>query len=440
MKQTLSNQPVKGSSDWMPEECAIRRYIFDVWRNANCLFGYEEYLTPIFEHADIYRAKSGEDVGGKELMVITDRGGRELAIRPEMTPSVTRMVSKFYQQVSKPLRLFSIANFWRNEKPQRGRNREFWQLNTDIFGNESIHGDLEILQLALQIMLSFHPPKGSFTLYLNHRQLIDTILRDIAEAPEHLKLPTVRILDKFTKLPLETFQNALMDIGLSKNAIAHLTRLMQSANDDQLLDHFPALEKDNGFCQIRQLFSLLQDMGYGEWIAFNPSIIRGFDYYDGMVFEIFDHHPDNNRSMFGGGRYNGLANLFGKQNIPAVGFAPGDETTRLFLKNWDLIPGHLIENQNVFFPLIDQNLFAEIYRISMELREAGIMIEQGIDIQTLKQALTYANKKKFSHIIILGSDEMNQGIIGLRNMQSGEQVNHSKTSLVEALSKSRKHL
>ncbi|HXW00588.1 MAG TPA: ATP phosphoribosyltransferase regulatory subunit, partial [Anaerolineae bacterium] len=166
MKRKLSNQPVKGASDWLPEEFAVRRYIFDTWRKINQQFGYEEYLTPIFESAEIYRAKSGEDIGGKELMVITDPAGRELAIRPEMTPSVTRMVTKFYRQAPKPLRLFSIANFWRNEKPQRGRNREFWQLNTDIFGSKAMAADLEILQLALQIMLAFNPPKGSFTLYL----------------------------------------------------------------------------------------------------------------------------------------------------------------------------------------------------------------------------------------------------------------------------------
>jgi len=431
MTQKLSNQPVKGTSDWLPEECAIRHYIFDVWRKNNNLFGYEEYLTPIFEYADIYRAKSGEDVGSKELMVVTDRGGRELAIRPEMTPSVTRMVTQFYTQVSKPLRLFSIANFWRNERPQRGRNREFWQLNTDIFGNESIHGDLEILQLALEVMLAFHPPKGSFTLYLNHRHLIDTILHDVVELPEPLHIPAVRLLDKFEKLPLETFQNALRDIGLEKDAVAQLTRFMQSENEDQLLSYFPMLEKDTGYQQIKQLLMWLQDLGYNEWIGFNPGIIRGFDYYDGMVFEIFDQHPDNNRSMFGGGRYNGLANLFGKQNIPAVGFAPGDETTRLFLENWNLIPDFLKKNMIIYLPLLADDLTLETNRISVELRKSNITVEQGIDVQTLKQALNYANKKKFPYVIIYGSDEAHQGIIGLKNMQTGEQSNHSKASLIK---------
>ena len=178
MNKKISNRPPKGTQDWWPDEYRVRKYIFDTWRKVNRQFNYEEYLTPLLESADVYRAKSGEDVGGKELMVMVDRAGRELAIRPEMTPSVTRMVSRFYKQATKPLRLFSIANYYRNERPQRGRSREFWQLNSDIFGADSLTADLEILQLALELMLAFKPPAGSFVLHLNHRRLIDAILKN----------------------------------------------------------------------------------------------------------------------------------------------------------------------------------------------------------------------------------------------------------------------
>jgi histidyl-tRNA synthetase len=437
MKRKLSNQPIKGASDWLPEEFAVRRYIFDTWRKINQQFGYEEYLTPIFESAEIYRAKSGEDVGGRELMVITDQGGRELAIRPEMTPSVMRMVTKFYRQSPKPLRLFSIANFWRNEKPQRGRNREFWQLNTDIFGSKAVTADLEILQVALQIMLAFNPPKGSFTLYLNHRHLIDSILTDIIHLPEKLHTPTVRLLDKFEKLRLDAFQYSLSEIGLRKESIDQLSRFVQSQNADQLLENFPQLKDNAGYQQITQIFAALQELGYQEWIIFNPSIIRGFDYYDGMVFEIFDNHPDNNRSMFGGGRYNGLANIFGEQDIPAVGFAPGDETTRLFLENWHLIPGCLTENQAIYLPLLDEKLTIPINRLATELRHSAFQIEQGLEIQPLKQALSYANKRKFPYIIIYGPDEASQAIFGLKDMKVGKQTNFTRTALLEELTRIR---
>jgi histidyl-tRNA synthetase len=298
MSTSLSNLPLKGTSDWFPEECAIRRYIFDIWRRVNRQFGYDEYLTPILEAAEIYRAKSGKDVGGKELMTMTDQAGRELAIRPEMTPSVTRMVTRIYRQSPKPLRLFSIANFWRNEKPQRGRNREFWQLNTDIFGSSSLSADLEILQLALELMLAFDPPKRSFTLYLNHRHLLDTILTHIADIPEAVRVPTVRLLDKYQKLGNESLSRALEDLGLEQNAIRMLLHFMQSQNIEQLLGYFPMLQDDDGYQQVKYLLTMLRDLGYDEWVIFNPSIIRGFDYYDGMVFEMFDRHPENTRARY----------------------------------------------------------------------------------------------------------------------------------------------
>ena len=163
MKKVLSNQEPKGTQDWSPEEFLLRKYIFDTWRRVCLRYGFEEYLTPLVESAEIYRAKSGEDVGGKELVTFTDLGGRELSIRPEMTPSVVRMLTKNYASSSKPIKYFSIANFMRNEKPQRGRNREFWQLNCDIFGSESFLADLEILQMALDLVLEFDPPQNSFT-------------------------------------------------------------------------------------------------------------------------------------------------------------------------------------------------------------------------------------------------------------------------------------
>ena len=433
MPQKISNNPIKGTSDWLPEEYAVRRYIFETWRKINRQFGYDEYLTPFIESADIYRAKSGEDVGGKDLLVVTDRAGRELAFRPEMTPSVTRMVTKFYRRATKPLRLFSIANFWRNERPQRGRNREFWQLNSDIFGSEAVSADIEILQVALQIMLAFQPPKGSFTLYLNHRQLIDVFLTEIAHIQDHLRMQTVRLLDKFDKLPLETFQGSLSDINIERGVVDRLTRFMQSKNADQLLDNFPELENNSGYQQINHIANTLGELGYDEWVAFNPSIIRGFDYYDGMVFEIFDNHPDNNRSMFGGGRYNGLADIFGKQNIPAVGFAPGDETTRLFLQNWNLVPEYLKEKQIIYLPLLDDNLINHVGKLAHKLRSAAVAIEQGLEPQTLKQALSYANRKKFHYVIILGPDEAGQNIVNLKNMQTGEQKTFTEVSLIERL-------
>lgn len=417
----LSNRPPKGTADWWPDEFAVRNYIFETWRRINRQFGYEEYMTPILETADIYRAKSGEDVGGKELMTMTDRAGRELAIRPEMTPSVTRMVSRYYKQAPKPIRLFSIANFFRNERPQRGRNREFWQLNADIFGTDSLYADLEVLQLALEIMLAFSPPPGSFYLNLNHRQLIDAIISQEARVTDELRLQVVRILDKSSKLPPEKFISSLTEIGLSETGAETLKLFMGCQNADQLIEHFPALKDNRGYLQISQLIEALNYGGYQDWVVFNPSIIRGFDYYDGMVFEIFDTHPDNNRALFGGGRYNGLGSIFGASNLPAVGFAPGDETLKLFLEAWQLIPERPFQFKTYFFPLLDDDLFKPMLTISKQLRQAGLNIEQGIEKQSFKQAFKYADSKLFDFILLFGSNEAEKGVVALKDLSSGDQ-------------------
>jgi len=434
MNLPLSNNPAKGANDWLPEEYAIRNYIFQTWRNVNIRFGYEEYLTPILELADIYRAKSGEDVGGKELMTMTDRAGREYAIRPEMTPSVTRMVTRIFKQANKPLRLFSIANFWRNERPQRGRNREFWQLNTDIFGGESLAADLEILQVALELMLAFNPPAGSFTLNLNHRRLIDAVLHDIAAIPKEETVAVARLLDKFSKLPQEKFMVAMAELGVAETAVADLIAFMEAGSESDLLERFPLLADVRGFQELMTLITQLRAIGYGEWVRFDPSVIRGFDYYDGMVFEIFDNHPKNNRALFGGGRYNGLANIFGSEEIPAIGFAPGDETTKLFLESWNLLPASLQQNPALFLPLLDDGLETHCHRLARTLRRAGFVVEQGLERQSFKQAFKYADRKGLQTVLILGTREAENGNVAVKSMRSGNQDTMAEEDLVNYLS------
>ncbi len=429
----ISNRPPKGTADWWPPELRLRHYIFETWRRVNQQFGYDEYLTPLLETAVIYRAKSGEDVGGKELMTMSDRAGRELAIRPEMTPSVTRMVTRFYKESAKPLRLFSIANYWRNERPQRGRNREFWQLNSDIFGSDSLNADIEILQLALELMLAFNPPEGSFVLYLNHRRLIDAILSDIAQVPANLITDTVRVMDKFLKLPLEKFTLALGELGLGKTAVSHLTTFLQCKNSTQLLESFPNLADNAAYQEITTIITLLEQAGYEKWIQFNPSVIRGFDYYDGMVFEVYDHHPKNNRALFGGGRYNGLAHLFGNDDIPAVGFAPGDETIKLFLESWEIIPTSLQDKKQVYFPLLHDDLISNVNQIARQLRNAGIQVEQGLMVQKMGKALKFANKKGMPAMLILGSNEVETNTISIKDLNTGEQKTILTDSLVAEL-------
>jgi histidyl-tRNA synthetase len=422
MNKKISNNPPKGTNDWLPEEFIIRQYIFDTWRKVCQSYGFAEYLTPLLESAQVYKAKSGEDVGNKELMTITDRAGRELAIRPEMTPSVTRLVSKIYKQEAKPIKLYSVANFIRNEKPQRGRNREFWQLNGDIFGSDSLEADREIMQMAIDIMLAFKAPKNSFKLYINSRDLIESVL-DLAGIRDKDKVLVIRLMDKWDKLKKEDINKAFQDINVSNDSFEIIFKFMNSQDDKELLKELPQLKNSQGLSDISVVMQKLSDLGYSDYIAFNPTVIRGLDYYDALVFEIFDLNKDNNRAMFGGGRYNSLADIFGQKAFPAVGFAPGDETTRLFLETWGLL-GEIKKKEKYYLPLLNNKLKKETAKLALALRKENYNIEEGLDVIKIGKALEYANKKDITKVIILGDKEYKEGKYKVKDMTTGEELDN----------------
>lgn len=432
---TISNMPPKGTSDWFPEEYKKRKFIFDTWRKVCLSFGYEEYLTPVIESADVYRAKSGEDVGGKELMVMTDRAGRELAIRPEMTPSVTRMVSRIYESSPKPLRLFSIANFLRNEKPQKGRNREFWQLNCDIFGSNSLMADVEILQLAIEIMKEFGATKDQFIVYYNDRRLIEAIVTDFLKADVSKVAEATRILDKFGKINNDELVLRLkQEVGAKIDNTTILLDFLNLEEDAFEYVYQNYLKENEGIKDLMQIANKLETLGLGEYIKYNPSMVRGFDYYDGMVFEVYDRRDylkrkgelkteDSFRSLFGGGRYNGLAGIFGGQSFPAVGFAPGDETTKIFLEEYGLFKNSTSEYKSYYLPVLDDKLTNKILELASILRKSeNNVVKVGLDVQRMGKALEQANKMTVDYVVILGENELAEGKYLLKDMKSGEQV------------------
>lgn len=424
MKKALSNQEPKGTQDWFPEEFAIRKYIFDTWRKICLRYGFEEYLTPLVESAEIYRAKSGEDIGGKELVTFEDLGGRELSIRPEMTPSVVRMLTKTYASLPKPIKYFSIANFMRNEKPQRGRNREFWQLNCDVFGSESLSADLEVLQLAIDLVLEFDPPQGSFTVAINNRKLIDAVLdlSGTSALSSEIKIAVIRILDKWNKLEKTEIVRRLKEVGLEVEATEILIKFMESKSLADIIQELPVLKTNPGLLETARILESLDDLGYGDLIEFRPSVIRGFDYYDGVVFEVLDNNPENNRAMFGGGRYNGLAEIFGEKNFPAVGFAPGDETFKLFLESWGLLDNiKLSVEEKYYLPLLDANLETAVMKLAKEWRSRGFNVLAGLEEQKIGKALDFANKKQINKVIIVGAEEIDKGEYKIKDMSTGEE-------------------
>ncbi len=417
----LSTQPAKWTQDRYPQEFQIRKYIFDSWRKVCLKFWYQEYLWPLVENAEIRKAKSGEDVWWSELTMITNREWKisELALRPEMTPTVTRMVAKNYAQLAKPIRYFSIANFYRNERPQRGRNREFRQLNVDMFGSDSIYADVEILTLAISLMLEFNPPKWSWKLNINNRFIIDSILSEIWLSGD-IKQETVRLMDKREKLPQEAISEILLEKWLNQNQVNMLVEYMNSSTIQDLIKKFPSIQDSKWIQQTNFIIQSLNNLWYSEYLEFKPSLIRWFDYYDGVVFEIFDTHPDNKRALFGGWRYNWLSKIFIKDDIPAVWFAPGDETTKLFLESRWLIDSILNKTQieKTYIPVLEDSLQDEVFKLAMNFRNYWKNVITGLETQKMIKAIQYADKQDYKFIVIFGEEEKEKWIYKAKNLKT----------------------
>lgn len=420
----LPNTPPKGTSDWFPEEFKVRKHIFDTWRRVCLSYGFEEYLGPLVENIDIWKAKSGEDVGWSELTQITDREGKlsNLAIRPEMTPSVTRMVARKWKEIDKPVKWFSIANFYRNEKPQKGRNREFWQLNADVFGEDSLNADIEVLSLTLDLMKAFNPPRGSYKLHINHRALINVFFDEVLSlSNDEQKKGLMRLLDKYDKLKKEDFERVLWELAITN--IEKIHAFMAAQNISDLEKSFPEFSNNTVFQDFTIIFkTLVQNFGE-EVVEFSASLIRWFDYYDGIIFEMFDTNPDNSRSLFGGWRYNGLASIFGvKEPISALGFAPGDETMKLFLEGHGMLDDIISKKEELYYiPLLNDDYFSDIQFISQNLRAEGKNVLTALSKKKLNKAIQYANKKEFSHIVILWEDEKLAGEYIVKKLKTGEE-------------------
>jgi histidyl-tRNA synthetase len=305
-KSKLSTESYKGVRDFYPEDMAIQNYIFGIWRKVSEGCGYSEYGASILEPAELYRAKSGEELVNDQMFTFTDKGDREVALRPEMTPTLARMVAAKRRSLKFPLRWYSIPNLFRYEKPQRGRKREHWQLNCDVMGIAGIEAEVEIISLAYKIMKAFGAEEKDFVIKINDRKKLEATLLSNGVTQENI--PSVfRMLDKKGKIPDEEYTSELEKLGVNLSVLA---------SGIVSLDEYKKSGMNN--------------------VEFDPSIVRGFDYYTGMVFEVFDTNPENRRSLFGGGRYDNLLEIFGEEPVPTVGFGMGDITIRDFLETHNL--------------------------------------------------------------------------------------------------------
>ena len=426
--QILSTQPYKGTRDFYPDDMRLRNWFFGKIRQTLERAAYEEYNGPMLESLDIYIAKSGEEIANKQTYNFADRGGRMVAIRPEMTPSVARIVAAKMGELNYPLKWFSIPNMYRYERPQHGRLREFWQLNVDIFGCDTYEADLDVIESAISLLLAFGADETMFRVHINNRRFFNDVIAAICKSDAEHARAVSKVIDRKDKVDRESYEKDLRELGLSDEQIAQIDGLytmdVKSAT---------ALCPDSlGSQELVSLFEMLEKTGLDKYCVFDFGIIRGLDYYTGTVFEVFDEAPENNRAMFGGGRYDNLVGMFQKNaKISGVGYGMGDVTLESFLLTHKLVPDLNKGETKVLVTRFDDVPYEKYLELVNDLRKLGVTASIYVGSKKFGKQIDYAVKGHYSHVVIMGASELEGGIVKIKDLESREESEVALSALSE---------
>lgn len=415
----LTTKPYKGMRDFYPRDKRIQKYMFEIMRQTCESFGYEEYDAPILEPTELYLQKGNEEIIKEQTYTFEDRGGRSVTLRTEMTPSVSRMVANKRQELIYPLRWYSIPNLWRYERPQRGRQREFWQLNVDIFGVEGLEADLEIIQVTDAIFKNFGAKPAMYTINVNSRKLMDFVLSDYLQLNTEQAITMGRLIDKMKKMPVETFfetcNEVFNDAQRKDGALSKLKTLLSV----KTLNNLPSeLVTHPSVTNLQKLMKALKAGGITSAI-FDITLMRGFDYYTDIVFEVFDTNPDNNRSMFGGGRYDGLVGAFGVDPVPTVGLGMGDVTLMNFLESNKLLPD-LTPKTDIYMVLIG-DVYQQASAVAAQLRDKGVKVAIDISGRRPDKQTKAADKTGLQNVLFVGEQELKDQKYTLKDLKTGKE-------------------
>ncbi len=428
----LSTQPYKGTRDFYPEDMRLRGWFFGKIREALELAAFDEYNGPMLESLDIYAAKSGAELVREQTYTFEDRGRRLLTIRPEMTPTVARMVAARAGELNFPLRWYSIQNFFRYERPQRGRLREFWQINADIFGCDTYESDLEIISTAINLLRIFGADENMFRVHINNRRFFSDVIAAIAGADAEVAKAVSKVIDRKGKIPRGEYEASLSTLGLDGEKIT----LIDSIYSMKIEEAAALCPGSRGAAELLDLFSALEAAGLSKYCIFDFGIIRGLDYYTGTVFEVFDQAPENNRAMFGGGSYDNLIGMFvNNTNISGVGFGFGDVTLENFLKTHKLIPDLLGGGAKVLVTRFDDVPYDKYVTLSESLRAEGVRAMSYLGQKKFGKQLDYAVKSGCTHAVIMGGSELSAGVVKVKNLATREEITTEIQKLPELFKK-----
>jgi len=411
MKFDLS---VRGMRDYYPELFSTLKSIFRAWRETALSYGFEEFDGPVIETLELYRIKSGDEIVN-QLYSFTDKGGRELALRPELTPTLARMVAKIQSQVAKPLKWFSIPRCMRYEKPQKGRLREFFQFNVDILGEDSEMADLEVISVAIDCLCALGLGSADFLVKINNRDFVSDFFLSLGI--EGATTPALyKIIDNARKVDEEVTRESIRQLGL--------TSVQTGAVEDYLsLRGASGIEEiqvtSRGKESLLSLFSLIESAELGEFCEFDPTIVRGLDYYTGTVFEIYDR-SEKMRAVCGGGRYNNLLKEFTGVELPACGFGMGDVVLGEILAEKGLLPEYR-KNTDYFLVRISDDKLGLMLRVARALRKKGFSVEYTYRLQPVKKQMGRASRIPAQKALIFGTDEVSRGKLVEKELESGNE-------------------
>ena len=423
-------QGPKGTRDFYPEDMAFQQYLFDSWHRSCRLYGFEQYEGPMFEHLDLYTQKSGDEIE-KQLYSFEDKGGRNIALRPELTPTLARMVAARGTNLKRPVRWYSISRLFRYERMQKGRLREFIQLNMDILGVEDVAADAELIAAAIDMTRAFGFDAGDFKVRVSSRTLLEELFLLCGVERERLKA-LYALLDKKNKMPPEDFSRELEAVAAQEDISGRISQLFNCKGLDDIEKFARILTESQGLPelqaqlkslgQLTKLFSLLDDYGLGEYVLFDIGIVRGLAYYTGIVFELFDARGSM-RAIAGGGRYDNLVSLYGGPPTPAVGFAAGDVVLGELIRAKSLAPSQPPRSDVFLISLDGGGGAAAIIKVAQRLRAAGVSCEFSLkeNLNVGKQ-LKLADNANARYALFIGGDEARDGKARVKNLADGKEV------------------
>ncbi len=416
MKPTI--QGVKGARDFYPEDMAFRSWLYQKLGKISKSFGYQEYDGPFLEKIELYAAKSGEELVKEQSFVFPDRSGELITLRPELTPSLARMVATQQNELIFPIRWWSFGPFWRYERPQKGRSREFFQWNIDLIGVNSREADAEMLAIGCTLFKEIGLTPDQVVINVNSRELMESEILRLGI--ENSQLPSVfKLIDRKDKMSPESWRNYAIENGISEANFTGLSNLLQNSN---LWKQSPDLVR---------IFELVEVLGVSEYIRYDAGIIRGLDYYTGIVFEARD--LEGGRAIFGGGRYDNLVADVGGQQAGGIGFAMGDVVLGLTLEKYDRSPEVTVNPAQVLVTVFNDSTVDKSNAIAAKLRGAGINTICYPEVSKLPKQFKYADRNGIKFILVIGPDEIDKRTVVVKNLLNSTQEAIPEGDLVKYL-------